>query len=202
MLEHIRGTIESKELDSVVVDVAGIGYKVFVPMSSAEKLTAAGKDVKFYIVESTAMYGGSTTLYGFLSREERDVFLLLKDAVPGAGAKKALDILDKISKSLPDFKKAILSKDADSLTGIFGFTKKTADKLISSLKERIGEITISGKEKWVKDSFGSAEAEAVAGLVALGYRENQSRDAVAKAAESGPAALSVEEIITSALRHL
>jgi len=202
MLEHIRGMIESKDLESVVVDTAGIGYRVFVPFGSAEKLSTGGKEVKLYIVESTAMYGGSTTLYGFLSREERDVFLLLKDAVPGAGAKKALDYLDKITKSLPDFKRAVLAKDTDSLTGIFGFTKKTADKLIGALRERIGEITISGKEKWVKDSLGSIEAEAAAGLVSLGYRENQSREAVSKVTENGTAGLSVEEIITAALRHL
>jgi len=202
MIEHLRGIIDRRNIDSVIVEAAGIGYRVFTPVSSADKMPASGREVKLYIVESTAMYGGSTTLYGFLTEEERNIFLLLKESVPGAGAKKAMEYLDKITKSLPDFRRVILAKDTVSLTGLFGFTKKTAEKLVSSLKDRIGEISISGKEKWVKDTFGSVEAEAVAGLVSLGYRENQSRDAVAKAIESGAGEGSVEEIIMTALRSL
>jgi len=201
MIEHIRGTVDRKYLDSVVIDAAGIGYRVFVPFSNLEAMQS-GREVKLFVAESTAMYGGGTTLYGFMSEEEKNVFNIFKDSVPGTGAKKAMEYLDKVTKSLPDFRRVVLARDAASLTGIFGFTKKTADKLISSLKEKIGEITLSGKEKWVKDSLGSEESEAVAGLVALGYRENQSRDAVAKVMEGGQANMTVQELITSALKKV
>lgn len=202
MIEHIRGTVDSAGTDSVVIDAGGIGYRVSIASSTAGNLPAAGRDIKLYIVESTAMYGGGTTLYGFLTKEERDVYLLLKDAVPGAGAKKAMEYLDKITKSIPDFKRIVLAKDTDSLTGIFGFTKKTADRLIAALKDRIGEINVAGKEKWAKDSFGSVEAEAVAGLVMLGYRDSQSREAVARVLGAGTQELSAAQIIKSALRNL
>ncbi len=202
MIEHIRGTVDSKSLESVVVDAVGMGYRVFVPVSSSDKIPAAGREVKLFVVESTAMYGGSTTLYGFLTEEERNIFLLLKESVPGAGAKKAMEYLDKITKSLPDFRRVILAKDTSSLTGIFGFTKKTAEKLVAALKDKIGEIAISGKEKWVKEETSSVQSEAVSGLVSIGYRENQARDAVAKALENGSRELSVQEAILEALKHL
>ena len=202
MIEHIRGMVDCRNLDSVVVDAAGIGYRVFVPVSSLEKIPMAGMEVKLFVVESTAMYGGSTTLYGFLTQEERNIFLLLKESVPGAGAKKAMDYLDKVTKSLPDFRRVILAKDTASLTGIFGFTKKTAEKLVASLKDKIGDVTITGKEKWVKEAAGSVQSEAVSGLVSIGYRENQARDAVAKALENGSKELSVQEAILEALKHL
>ena len=201
MIEHIRGTVDRKYPDSVVIDAAGIGYRVFVTFSNLEAMQA-GREVKLFVAESTAMYGGGTTLYGFISDEEKNVFNLFKDSIPGTGAKKAMEYLDKVTKSLPDFRRIVLAKDTAALTGIFGFTKKTADKLVSALKDKISAVAISGREKWVKEAFGSAESEAVAGLVALGYRENNSRDAVAKAMGSEKADMSVQEIITSALKYL
>jgi len=201
MIEHIHGIIDRKNIDSVVIEAAGIGYRVFVPVTSIEKIPATGKEVKVFVVESTAMYGGSTTLYGFLSEEEKNIFMLLKASVPGAGAKKAMEYLDKVSKSLPDFRRIILAKDSEALASIFGFTKKTAEKLISSLKDKIGEVTLSGREKWVKEPLESAQSQAVAGLVSLGYREAQAREAVAKVSE-GAQGLATTELIKLALKEL
>jgi len=118
------------------LNIGGIGYKVSVPLSTSEKLPSKGENVRLFIVESVGMYGGNVTYYGFLSQEERDIFLLLKQEVPGAGAKKALDYLDKVTKSLADFRRVIVNKDIQTLTGIFGFTKKTAEKLIIALKDK------------------------------------------------------------------
>ena len=88
-----------------------------------------------HVAESVAMYGGGVTLYGFLTPSDKEMFLTLRDCVPGTGAKKALEYLDKASKSLPDFRRAVLEKDAKVLTGVFGFTRKTAERLIDALKE-------------------------------------------------------------------
>jgi Holliday junction DNA helicase RuvA len=148
------------------------------------------------------MYAGGTTFYGFISEEERDIFVLLKDKIPGTGAKKSLDYLEKISKSLPDFRRAVMTKNAVLLTSIFGFTKKTAEKIIVSLKDKIHELEIHGKEKWSKLEETTPMSEAVEGLVALGYRESQSRDAVDKILASCPDEMQVEEIIKQALKHL
>jgi Holliday junction DNA helicase RuvA len=203
MISHLRGTVERKNNNTLILDVSGVGYDISLPLSTSEKLPSAGMEVKLHIVESVAMYGGSMTLYGFLSEEERDIFLLLKEEVPGAGARKALDYLDKVSKSLPDFRRCVVTKDVTSLTGIFGFTKKTAEKLMAALKDKIGTVNLSGKEKWAREVPAQSSGEAIAGLVALGYRENQARLAVEKAmAEKNADSLPVEELIRRSLQHL
>lgn len=202
MINHIRGIVDSRALDSAVLEAAGIGYRISVPQSTAEKLPAEGKEVKLFIVESTAMYGGATTFYGFLTEDERDIFLLLKEEVPGAGAKKALDYLDKVTKSLPDFRAAVVNRDITALTGIFGFTKKTAEKLAAALKDKIGRVSISGQAKWAPKQAPTTLEEAISGLVALGYRENQAREAVEKCGVEDEKALAVEEVIRRALRYL
>ena len=85
----------------------GIGYDVSVTLAAFDRLPEAGQEVQLYVTESMAMYGGGVTLYGFQTLEEKEIFLLLRE-IPGTGAKKALDYLDKISKSAPDFRRAIL----------------------------------------------------------------------------------------------
>jgi Holliday junction DNA helicase RuvA len=204
MISHLRGTIERRGVNSVVLDVGGVGYQVSVPLSADGKLPAAGREVKLFIVESVAMYGGSTTLYGFLSEEERDIFLLLRDEVPGTGAKKALDYLDKVAKSLPDFRRCIVGRDVTALTGLFGFTKKTAEKLVAALKDKIADIPLSGTEKWTPAAAALPSHEAIAGLVALGYREPQARQAVEKAAAvlENAEQCAVEELIRRSLQYL
>ena len=135
MISHLRGVIEEFTPERAVIDVHGVGYEVQIPVSTGQRLPAPGNEARLFIVESTSMYGGGTTLYGFFTAEERDTYLLLKDEVPGAGAKKALEYLDKVSKSIPDFKRAVLRKDISVLTGVFGFTKKTAEKIDSEVQK-------------------------------------------------------------------
>ena len=181
MIDYISGTLESKELDNIVVETGGIGYKISTASAVLAKLPPLGAQVKIYIVEAVAgMYGGVVNLYGFVNKEERDMYMLIKEEVPGTGAKKALEYLDKVSKSFADFKTAISSKNASMLTSVFGFTKKTADKLIAALKDKISSITITGEEKWPQAQSSSANVvlEAISALVALGYKEMQSRNAV------------------------
>lgn len=202
MINYLRGVLGQKTLETVVIDVNGIGYEVFVPVSVIEKLPPYGIEFKLFIFESVAMYGGSTSYYGFLSQDERDIFTLIKDEVPGTGAKKALDYFDKIAKSLPDFKRCIVNKDTSSLTDIFGFTKKTAEKLIAALKDKLDKVNISGREKWVQSSETISSIEAVSGLVALGYKENQAKEAVKKVVDSGDQGHSVAELIRKSLQYL
>ncbi len=205
MIDYLNGTLESKEINSIVIDVNGIGYKVAVPVSTFEKLPTSGHSVKLYIVEAAAgMYGGVISLYGFITREERDMYLLIKDEVPGTGAKKAMEYTDKISKSFADFKTAVMTKNVSMLSSIFGFTKKTSEKLIASLKDKIASVSVLGKEKWTgvsADTDNAVIAEAVAGLIALGYRETQARNAVNKAYENNENA-TLEELIKSSLKNI
>jgi Holliday junction DNA helicase RuvA len=182
MLDYISGTLEGKEPDNIIVETGGIGYKISVSSFILSKLPANGAFVKIYIVEAVAgMYGGVINLYGFLTKEERGMFLLIKDEVPATGAKKALEYTEKISKSFADFKNAVAGKNSAVLTGVFGFTKKTADKLIAALKDKISQVAVSGREKWTalpQTHSSGIVLEAVSALVALGYKEFQSRNAV------------------------
>ncbi|MFH1368814.1 MAG: Holliday junction branch migration protein RuvA [Elusimicrobiota bacterium] len=202
MISHLRGPVEKKSNGSVVIDANGVGYEVFVPVSTGLALHKNSGEVKLYIVESSAMYGGGTTLYGFLTEEEKDVFMLLRNEVPGAGAKKALEYMDKVTKSIADFRKAIVNRDVSLLTSLFGFTKKTAEKLVAALKDKAGELNITGKERFHAVSGTGARAEAIAGLIALGYRETQAREAVDAALNGTEKKLTVEEIIKLSLQHL
>jgi Holliday junction DNA helicase RuvA len=202
MITHLKGKVDSKSMNKVIVDVCGVGYDVMIPQSAIEKIPGTGHEVKLFVVESFSMYAGGTSLYGFLSEEEREIYLLLKDEIPGAGAKKALEYLDKVSKSLPDFRQAVIKKDISMLTGIFGFTKKTAEKLISSLKDKINDVRIEGREKWASTVESSAELEAVSGLIALGYKEMQAQEAVGKCMTNSDKNIAVEELIKRALKYL
>jgi len=201
MIDYFRGTLVSKTLNNAVVEVNGTGYDVNITVSSSEKLPQSGHEIKLYIVESTGMYGGVVSHYGFLSTEEREMFLLIKDEVPGTGAKKTMEYMDKISKSFADFKNAVAARDVSMLSGIFGFTKKTAEKLVAALKDKISGIVVVDSQKWAAVSGSANVSEAIAGLVALGYKEFQARETVSKIIKENDK-FSVESIIKEALKYL
>ena len=102
----------------MVVEAAGVGYEVSVTAATSQNLPALGHDAFLFVTESFAMYGGGPTFYGFATPGEKAMFEAFRDNVQGTGAKKALEFLDKASKSLPDFRRAILDKDAKILTGL------------------------------------------------------------------------------------
>ena len=202
MIDYFKGTLSYKTLNTAVVEVAGIGYSVSITADTFNKLPADGNNVKFYVVEATAgMYGGVISYYGFLSKEERDMFVLIKDEVPATGPKKAMEYLDKISKSFADFQAAVMKRDVSMLSGIFGFTKKTAEKLVAALKDKIANVTVKDSAKWSNIDVGSSSSEAVAALITLGYKETDAREVVNKVVNEKKD-LSVEQIITESLKNL
>ena len=201
MIDYFKGILSYKTLNAAVVEVAGIGYSIFITADTFNKLPADGNQIKLYIVESTGMYGGVISYYGFLSKEERDMFVLIKDEVPSTGAKKAMEYLDKISKSFADFKAAIIKRDVVMLSGIFGFTKKTAEKLVAALKDKIANVTVKDSVKWSNIDVGSSSSESVAALITLGYKETNAREIVNKIVNENKD-LSVEQIITESLKYL
>ena len=201
MIDYFNGILSYKTLNTAVVEVAGIGYGISITSDTCNKLPSDGKPVKLYIVESTGMYGGVISYYGFLSKQEREMFNLIKDEVPATGAKKAMEYLDKISKSFADFKAAIVKRDISMLSGIFGFTKKTSEKLVTALKDKIANVSVNDVQKWSNITGNSSSAEAVAGLMALGYKETNARETVHKILTENKD-FSVEQIITEALKYL
>lgn len=205
MIDYISGILKTKSQESVVIECSNIGYKVLITTTAFYKLPAENSPITIYIAESVAgMYGGVINLYGFLTPEERDMYLLIKDEVPATGAKKALEYLDKVSKSFADFKTAISNKDSSMLNSVFGFTKKTADKLISALKEKIASVTVIGEEKW-SNNEGNIQSntakEAISALMSIGYKEIQAREAVKRALKENENC-SLEELIKNSLKFV
>lgn len=198
MLAYLRGRLVLKNAESAVIEAGGLGYEVFFCGPSLETLGPEGSSVEAYLAESISMYGG-TALYGFLTVEEKRLFDLLRDAVPNTGAKKALDYLGKAVRSMPDFIGAVASKDARRLTVIFGFTAKTAEKLIAALKDKLPAAPAA------PSGFGAASGvyfQALTALTALGFRGMEARAALEDAAAHvGPGA-DAETVVRQALRGL
>jgi len=205
VIDYLYGMINSKSAEGVIIDVNGIGYGVVVSVSVLARFPEIGSPVKIYIAEAAAgMYSGVISLYGFLTTEERDMYLLIKDKVPAAGARKAMEYIDKISISFEDFKTAIISKNSSLLTGMFGFTKKTADKLIVALKDKVSALNASREEKTnAKKSENTMILEAIESLIALGYKEQQARAAVNNAYKrSNDSGITLESLIRKSLQCL
>jgi Holliday junction DNA helicase RuvA len=152
------------------------------------------------------MYGGGETLYGFLSPSEKQMFCAFRDEIPGTGAKKALEYLDKASKSLPDFRRAVMDRDEKLLCGVFGFTKKTATKLVDALKGKIDEVRVPGaphlKTADAAPTTGSW-GQALQALESLGYKQSEVRAALQTlAAETGGREIPAETLVRQALKRL
>lgn len=197
MLAYLRGRVVRKDDESAVIEVNGLGYEVFFCAPTLEALGPEGSVVEVFLAESISMYGGAS-LYGFRTAEEKKLFDLLRDAVPNTGAKKALDYLGKAVRSMPEFASAVAAKDLKRLTAIFGFTAKTADKLISALKDKMPAAPAAPGTS----AASGAYAQAMSALTALGFRAGEARAALDEAAaEAGPAA-GAEAIIRLALKRL
>ncbi len=201
MIASLRGAVLEKTEEGAVIEAGGVGYLVTLNPSSLAQLPAAGQETFLYVVESVAMYGGGVTLYGFLNAEERQIFNVLKDNVPGTGAKKALEFLEKAAKSLPDFRRAVLEKDTRVLVSLFGFTHKTAEKIVNALQGKMEAAPFLKAGRAARGTDSSFE-DAVQGLVSLGYRETSAREAAQSARGALGAGASSQDMIREALRYL
>ncbi|MDX2109882.1 MAG: Holliday junction branch migration protein RuvA [Verrucomicrobiota bacterium] len=184
MIATLQGILTEASLLEIVVDVGGIGYAVHIPITTAEHLPAVGQKVKLYthfVVREDAQL-----LYGFHSKEEREFFRLLIEHVSGIGPKIAINIMSKLS--LPVLRQAIASGDTVLLAKCPGIGKKTAERLVVELKDKVGSLgtsaaTLGFSEEGVSGMHaqGSVLQDAVSALVALGYKPVDADKAVRKA---------------------
>jgi holliday junction DNA helicase RuvA len=207
VIASLRGTLLIKEPGRVVVEAGGVGYELCVTASAFAQLPPVGQEAFLLVAESFGMYGGGQTLYGFTSESEKAMFSTFKDEVPSTGAKKALEYLDKASKSLPDFRRAVLDRDAKLLCGVFGFTKKTAERLIDALKDKLDGVPAAGIERIARRDAPelppTALSHALAALSALGYKPAEARAALSSVAEdSASSGLEAEQLVRLALKKL
>jgi Holliday junction DNA helicase RuvA len=193
MYSYIKGRVEEKGVDYVVIDNNGIGYLIYTSANTIYSLKTDEKDVKVYTylyVREDAM-----NLYGFESREELEMFKLLLN-VSGIGPKAALSILSTL-KPL-DIKLAVINNDIDTLAKPSGVGKKTSKRIILELKDKIDDNIISGDETIeLQDTLNMNEV--IGALMALGYTRSECNNALSKIDKAG---LSTEEIIKKALKEL
>ena len=207
MIASLRGGVLSKDLESLVLEVGGVGHEINVTSAIASRLPAPGGEALLFIVASFAMYGGGETLYGFLTASEKAMFCAFRDEIPGTGAKKALEYLDKASKSLPDFRRAVMDRDEKLLSGVFGFTKKTATKIVDALKGKLEDVRVPGAPH-LQPVGASVPAtgswgQALNALEALGYKFSDARTALqALAEEHGGKEVPTEQLVRQALKRL
>lgn len=199
MIAFLKGEVLEIRESSAIVLAGAVGYEVNMPQASLSSLEE-GRETSLYITESLSPYDG-TSLYGFLSKDDQTLFLLFKESIPNTGPKKALEFLSKALRSLPDFHRAIINQDAKILTSIFGFTAKTAQKIIDALKGKMDTFTVQGEAK-IKTLDTPYMSELLAALSALGYSMAEARRSIEKLHNEGVLSNNMEENIKSALRIL
>lgn len=202
MYAYIKGTVAAIDGGSVVLDNHGIGYLIYVPGTVLDDLSV-GDEVKIYTYFSVRE--DAMQLYGFLSQDDLDLFKLLI-TVSGIGPKGAVGILSAMSAD--DLRFAVLSDDAAAISKAPGIGKKTAQKVILELKDKLNlEEALEKQQNHIekatasKGTGSSAQSDAVMALEALGYSGTESMKAVRSAAEENPDA-AVETLIKAALRFL
>ena len=201
MIAFLTGKILETKEDGAVILCGGVGYEVNLAHATAQELTA-GQDASLYVAESISPYDG-TVLYGFAHKEDKDLWLLFKTAIPNTGPKKAMEFLNKALRSVADFHQAILQRDPKILTGIFGFTAKTAEKLINSLKDKMDAVTVQGESKIKVVGEPTYLSSALEALGALGYSAAEARRALDTLHTQGIGPNEkIETIIKEALRVL
>lgn len=203
MIVQLQGTLLEATPLSAVLDVQGVGYEVHIPVTTAERLPPPGGTVRLF---TQAVYREDhQALYGFAERGEREFFRLVTEKVSGIGPKIALSILSKLS--LPTLQSAIASGDVGLLAKCPGIGKKTAERIVVELRDKVGLPPAGGASPGVVSGGGptpspapSPREEAVLAMMALGYKPDVADRAVRKALEKvGPEA-TTEALIKAALR--
>lgn len=200
MISYIRGELVALEEEKVIVDVGGVGYGIYMSGQAMSMLPPTGNEVKIHTylnVKEDAMQ-----LYGFLTRDDLEVFKLVI-GVNGIGPKGGLSILSQLTSD--DLRLAVMSKDVKAISSAPGIGKKTAEKLILELKDklRIEDVLnhqVEGEGSAVISIGQGLQADAVQALVALGYGNTEALRAVKKVEIEE--STTVEDVLKSALKFL
>lgn len=198
MITSIQGKLESATPLRAVIELNGFGYEVNIPVTTAEKLPAPGATVKLHTL--VIYREDAQTLYGFATVAERDFFRLMIENVTGIGPKLALTIMSRMS--LPSLESAIRVGDIATLSKCPGIGKKTAERLVVELKAKLGATdatsAVGGAEPEAV-SAPNAHRDAIAALVALGYKAADADQAVRRAALALGGTATTEALIKKAL---
>jgi Holliday junction DNA helicase RuvA len=199
MIARISGILIQKSVTHCVVDVHGTGYRIIVPLSTFYELPKEDQPVVLHV--HTHVREDAISLYGFHTREEREVFQMMI-SVSGIGPKLAVNILSGIAAG--ELVRAVTEEDLKRLTGIPGVGKKTAERMILELKDKaakLGRDDVTVCTVAVKTG-DQVKEDALSALVNLGYKDSAVKDVVDRIMRKAPETPSLDQLLKQALRTL
>ena len=200
MITFLAGKLAAALPTQATIDVGGVGYEILIPLSSYDRLPAPGQPV--HVLTHLHVREDAHILFGFMTAAERDLFRLLVNNVSGIGPKLALAVLSGMSVS--NFKSAVVNSDAASLAKISGLGKKTAERIVLELKDKLGVAAAweAASATHAPTAEQSQANEAVLALIALGYKQVDAHKAVRELQEKQPEIQSAEELVKLALKRI
>ena len=200
MIATIKGVLTEVGPLMAVLEINGLGYEVLIPVTTTEKLPQLGKQAKLFT--KVVYRDDSQTIYGFHNREDREFFVLLVDKVSGIGPRIALSILSKMSVRI--LKNAIEGSDTGLLAKCPGIGKKTAERIVIELKDKMAPASPAGA---MAVGYGTADTtaayrnlqDAVAALMTLGYKASDADKSVRAVLRKIGSEATAEELIKAAL---
>lgn len=198
MIAFIQGKLVEALPTQVIVDVNGVGYEVLIPLSSFDKLPQPGSDVK--LLTQLIVREDAHILYGFASGAERDLFRMLINNVSGIGPKTALNILSGMNAVT--FRGAVASGDVKSLSQISGVGKKTAERIVVELRDKVGAAGAWEASSAARSLSSSDQKvnDAVLALMALGFKQPDAHESIRAAQAVLGEAASVEALVRASLK--
>ena len=198
MITFLHGKLVESLPTQVIVDVSGIGYEVLIPLSSFDKLPSPGGEVK--LLTQLIVREDAHILYGFATAVERDLFRMLINNISGIGPKTALNILSGMNAVA--FRGAVANGDVKSLSQISGVGKKTAERIVVELRDKVGAAgaleSASAKNSLSPDDQKTNDATLA--LMALGFKHMDAHDSVRAAQTMLGATATVEQLVRACLK--
>jgi Holliday junction DNA helicase RuvA len=195
MIAFLRGILAEKQITRAILDVNGVGYEILVPLSSYDRLPSVGSECRLFTHHHVR--DDAEQLIGFVTEAELRLFEMLID-VNGIGPRLAIAVLSGLS--VREVKAAIVRGDVKQLSGVPGIGRKTAERIVMEMKDRIGAAealeAVAGPAEGTDDRRAR---DAVLALVALGYKQDQASKRVLAVLGGSDAGLAVEDIIKKAL---
>jgi len=198
MITFLRGKLVEASPTQVTVDVNGIGYEALIPLSSFDKLPAPGREVQ--LLTHLAIRDDAHVLYGFMTAAERDLFRLLVHTVSGIGPKIALNVLSGMN--VVALRGAVAGGDVKALSQISGVGKKTAERIVVELRDKIGAAgawEASSAQRALSDTDQKLN-DAMLALMALGFKQAEAHDAIRSVQALLGSQTTVEELVRAALK--
>jgi Holliday junction DNA helicase RuvA len=199
MIALLTGRLAFKAPTHLTLDVQGVGYEVFIPLSTYYALPDLNDTTSLCI--STHLREDALHLFGFISAHEKEMFLLL-NGVSGIGPKLALSALSALS--VPDLISAIQAGDVEKLATVPGIGNKSAGRIALELKDKVGRLHPLGQGGAVAAPDGSDPlfGDALSALMNLGYRASDAKDALTRLRKTSTTKLSLKDLIREALKEL